>query len=135
MVSERRNLRGARHSQGRIRGGMETPTVTKAIIKPPDHSASRYQITFSPPASGPASFRKKGQFSLKNHVPSNAVPISLSNFARMLTHGIRRLQAMLLGHNVSPEKLYAELEASSIPVSTADCRTCQDPCDEGACSR
>ncbi|KAF7433289.1 hypothetical protein PC9H_005239 [Pleurotus ostreatus] len=49
----------------------------------------------------------------------------------MLTHGIRRLQAMLLGHNVSPEKLYAELEASSIPVSTADCRTCQDPCDEG----
>ncbi|KAL0949559.1 hypothetical protein HGRIS_009608 [Hohenbuehelia grisea] len=38
---------------------------------------------------------------------------------------------MLLGHTSNPEKLYAELESSSVPVSTADCRTCLDPCDLG----
>ncbi|KAG5654476.1 hypothetical protein H0H81_001975 [Sphagnurus paluster] len=44
---------------------------------------------------------------------------------------LRRLQAMVLGHELDPDNIRAQLEASNVPVTTADCRNCSDPCEEG----
>lgn len=46
-------------------------------------------------------------------------------------YNLRRLQALVMGHEVNTSVLHTQLEASSVPVSLADCRTCADPCDLG----
>ncbi|RDB23227.1 Altered inheritance of mitochondria protein 32 [Hypsizygus marmoreus] len=44
---------------------------------------------------------------------------------------LRGLRAMVLGHELDPDALRAQLQASAVPVTTSDCRTCSDPCEEG----
>lgn len=44
----------------------------------------------------------------------------------------RKLKATVLGMDASDPKATEELEAAGVPVSEADCRSCADPCDEGA---
>ncbi|KAJ7100106.1 Sucrase/ferredoxin-like-domain-containing protein [Mycena belliarum] len=45
--------------------------------------------------------------------------------------GLRKLKAWVLRHELDPENIRAQLSASAVPVSTAGCRTCADPCEEG----
>jgi hypothetical protein len=45
---------------------------------------------------------------------------------------LRKVKAAVLGHNNDMEKTAAELTAAGIPTSSADCRGCADPCEEGA---
>ncbi|KAK0490735.1 Sucrase/ferredoxin-like-domain-containing protein [Armillaria novae-zelandiae] len=47
---------------------------------------------------------------------------------------LRRVAALVLGQDNSPQGLHAELEASAVPVTNAQCRSCPDPCDEGQIS-
>ncbi|KAF8204938.1 Sucrase/ferredoxin-like-domain-containing protein [Pholiota molesta] len=44
-------------------------------------------------------------------------------------YGFRTLQSIVFGHQEDP--LCRSLRASAVPVSTADCRACADPCDLG----
>ncbi|KAJ7499152.1 Sucrase/ferredoxin-like-domain-containing protein [Mycena latifolia] len=44
---------------------------------------------------------------------------------------LRKLRALVLGHDQPPDNIYATLTASGIPVASADCRTCANPCEEG----
>lgn len=44
----------------------------------------------------------------------------------------RKLKATVLGMDASDPKAAEELEAAGVPVSEVDCRSCADPCDEGA---
>ncbi|KAF8916766.1 Sucrase/ferredoxin-like-domain-containing protein [Mucidula mucida] len=44
---------------------------------------------------------------------------------------LRRGLALVLGQDNTLQGLHAELEASSVPVTYAQCRACPDPCDEG----
>lgn len=44
---------------------------------------------------------------------------------------LRKLKAIVLGHNLDIDSTAASLEEASIPVSRDDCRTCADPCDLG----
>ncbi|GLB33574.1 putative sucrase/ferredoxin-like protein [Lyophyllum shimeji] len=46
-------------------------------------------------------------------------------------YSLRRLQAMVLGYEQDPDTIRSQLEAASVPVTSADCRTCSDPCEEG----
>ncbi|KDQ64631.1 hypothetical protein JAAARDRAFT_28270 [Jaapia argillacea MUCL 33604] len=43
----------------------------------------------------------------------------------------RRFKSLLLGQSSSPNKYMDVLEAASVPISTAQCRSCEDPCNEG----
>ncbi|KAJ7202988.1 Sucrase/ferredoxin-like-domain-containing protein [Mycena haematopus] len=45
--------------------------------------------------------------------------------------GLRKLRAWVFNHELNPDNIRAQLSASAIPVSSADCRTCSDPCEEG----
>jgi hypothetical protein len=47
---------------------------------------------------------------------------------------LRKVKAMILGRGVNRENLYGQLEASAVPTSLTDCRTCPDPCDQGKSS-
>ncbi|KAK7044963.1 Sucrase/ferredoxin-like-domain-containing protein [Favolaschia claudopus] len=44
---------------------------------------------------------------------------------------LRRLRAWVFNHELDPNKIRDQLSASAVPVSSADCRTCSDPCDDG----
>ncbi|KAJ6539123.1 Sucrase/ferredoxin-like-domain-containing protein [Mycena capillaripes] len=44
---------------------------------------------------------------------------------------LRTLRALILGLDQPPDNIYTTLTASGIPVASADCRTCPNPCDEG----
>ncbi|KAJ7507528.1 Sucrase/ferredoxin-like-domain-containing protein [Mycena galericulata] len=45
---------------------------------------------------------------------------------------LRKLRALVLGQEQAQENnIYGTLTASGIPVASADCRTCPNPCDEG----
>ncbi|XP_006459893.1 hypothetical protein AGABI2DRAFT_184400 [Agaricus bisporus var. bisporus H97] len=46
-------------------------------------------------------------------------------------YSLRKLQAYVLGRPAETEEVCTQLRASSVPVSTADCRSCTDPCDLG----
>ncbi|KAF9449893.1 hypothetical protein P691DRAFT_666473 [Macrolepiota fuliginosa MF-IS2] len=46
-------------------------------------------------------------------------------------YSIRKLQAYVLGQPAEVEEVCGQLRASSVPVSSADCRSCSDPCDLG----
>ncbi|EMD40810.1 hypothetical protein CERSUDRAFT_62787 [Gelatoporia subvermispora B] len=45
---------------------------------------------------------------------------------------LRKLKALVLGHNTDMDQTTTELQAAAIPVSTVDCRSCANPCDEGS---
>ncbi|KAJ7108659.1 Sucrase/ferredoxin-like-domain-containing protein [Mycena epipterygia] len=45
--------------------------------------------------------------------------------------GLRKLKAWVLKHELDPDKIRTQLSASAVPVSTADCRTCSNPCEDG----
>ncbi|KAJ7359561.1 Sucrase/ferredoxin-like-domain-containing protein [Mycena albidolilacea] len=45
--------------------------------------------------------------------------------------GLRKLKAWVLNHELNPDHIREQLGASGVPVSTADCRTCADPCEDG----
>ncbi|KAJ7276170.1 Sucrase/ferredoxin-like-domain-containing protein [Mycena haematopus] len=47
---------------------------------------------------------------------------------------LRKLKALVWGHDHPPDNIYATLTASGIPVTAVDCRTCPNPCDEGEIS-
>ncbi|KAJ7045912.1 Sucrase/ferredoxin-like-domain-containing protein [Mycena alexandri] len=44
---------------------------------------------------------------------------------------LRRLRAWAFSHELNPDNIRAQLDASAVPVSYADCRTCADPCEDG----
>ena len=44
---------------------------------------------------------------------------------------LRKLQAYVLGRQAGTEEVCGQLRASYVPVSSADCRSCSDPCDLG----
>ncbi|KAJ7468008.1 Sucrase/ferredoxin-like-domain-containing protein [Mycena latifolia] len=44
---------------------------------------------------------------------------------------LRRLKAWALRHELDPDNIRTQLSASAVPVSTAGCRTCSDPCEDG----
>ncbi|KAJ7689432.1 Sucrase/ferredoxin-like-domain-containing protein [Mycena rosella] len=44
---------------------------------------------------------------------------------------LRRLRAWVFRHELDPENIRTQLSASAVPVSTADCRTCSNPCEDG----
>ena len=44
---------------------------------------------------------------------------------------LRKLKAMVLGHNLDMQTTAASLEDANVPVSRDDCRACADPCDIG----
>ncbi|KAF8076150.1 multicopper oxidase-domain-containing protein [Lyophyllum atratum] len=46
-------------------------------------------------------------------------------------YSLRRLQAMVLGYELDPDTIRSQLEAAAVPVTTADCRSCSDPCELG----
>ncbi|KXN87889.1 Altered inheritance of mitochondria protein 32 [Leucoagaricus sp. SymC.cos] len=46
-------------------------------------------------------------------------------------YSLRKLQAYVLGRPADTEEVCSQLRASSVPVSSADCRSCSDPCDLG----
>lgn len=46
-------------------------------------------------------------------------------------HRLRQIKAYALGEVVDKDTLFTELEESYVPISSADCRICPDPCDEG----
>lgn len=43
---------------------------------------------------------------------------------------VRRIRS-LLGSPVEKQSIYEQLDASDVPVTSADCRTCSNPCDQG----
>ena len=46
----------------------------------------------------------------------------------------RKIKARIIGANAekaTSEGVIADLMAASVPISSADCRICPDPCDEG----
>ncbi|KAF7351324.1 hypothetical protein MSAN_01563900 [Mycena sanguinolenta] len=45
--------------------------------------------------------------------------------------GFRKLKAWALNHELDTDNIRTRLSASGVPVSSADCRTCSDPCEEG----
>ncbi|KAJ6557817.1 Sucrase/ferredoxin-like-domain-containing protein [Mycena capillaripes] len=45
--------------------------------------------------------------------------------------GLRRLRAWVFNHELNVDNIRTQLSASAVPVSTADCRTCSDPCEDG----
>ncbi|KAJ7461762.1 Sucrase/ferredoxin-like-domain-containing protein [Mycena galericulata] len=44
---------------------------------------------------------------------------------------LRKLQAWAFNHELNPDNIRKQLSASAVPVSSADCRTCSDPCEDG----
>ncbi|KIP07026.1 hypothetical protein PHLGIDRAFT_433946 [Phlebiopsis gigantea 11061_1 CR5-6] len=48
-----------------------------------------------------------------------------------MTSSLRKLKAMVLGHNLDVNTTAATLEEAAVPVSRDDCRACADPCDVG----
>ena len=48
-----------------------------------------------------------------------------------MTSSLRKLKAMVLGHNLDMTTTAATLEEAAVPVSRDDCRACADPCDVG----
>ncbi|KAJ8086356.1 hypothetical protein PM082_005179 [Marasmius tenuissimus] len=48
-------------------------------------------------------------------------------------YALRRIKAVLLGEDVSPESIARKLEDGGVPITDldVDCRSCPDPCDEG----
>lgn len=47
---------------------------------------------------------------------------------------LRKLKSVVLGQHINMEGIQAELQAANVPLSTADCRICPNPCDEGLCA-
>jgi hypothetical protein len=41
-----------------------------------------------------------------------------------------KLKAFVFG-SPNGQKVYQNLEAADVPVTTADCRSCANPCDQG----
>jgi hypothetical protein len=52
-------------------------------------------------------------------------------------YSLRRLRAIVMNgtRELEPHVIHDRLQASSVPVTLADCRTCLDPCEEGRASR
>lgn len=48
-----------------------------------------------------------------------------------MSASLRKLKAIVLGHNTDMDSTTALLQEACIPVSTDDCRACADPCDQG----
>ena len=54
----------------------------------------------------------------------------------------RKIKALVIGTDadtissdadtISSDGVISDLKAASVPISSADCRICPDPCDEGA---
>ncbi|KAJ7717628.1 Sucrase/ferredoxin-like-domain-containing protein [Mycena maculata] len=44
---------------------------------------------------------------------------------------LRKLKAWVLSHELNTDNIRDRLTASAVPVSTADCRVCSDPCEDG----
>lgn len=44
---------------------------------------------------------------------------------------LRRVKALVLGHDLSADATRIALEASSVPIADVDCRTCPEPCTDG----
>jgi hypothetical protein len=47
----------------------------------------------------------------------------------------RKLKALIIGADagaVTSDSVIADLKAASVPITSADCRICPDPCDQGA---
>ncbi|KAF7301470.1 hypothetical protein MIND_00712400 [Mycena indigotica] len=45
---------------------------------------------------------------------------------------LRRLRALVLGESeLEPHNIHTSLSASGIPITTVDCRSCSNPCEEG----
>ncbi|KAJ6447950.1 Sucrase/ferredoxin-like-domain-containing protein [Mycena vulgaris] len=44
---------------------------------------------------------------------------------------LRKVKAWALGHELNPDTIRNQLSTLAVPVSTADCRTCSDPCEDG----
>ncbi|KAK7044800.1 Sucrase/ferredoxin-like-domain-containing protein [Favolaschia claudopus] len=44
---------------------------------------------------------------------------------------LRKLKAWALNHTLDPAAIHSQLDAAGVPVSSADCRTCADPCQDG----
>lgn len=61
--------------------------------------------------------------------PGSPSPLSLTLF-RAIMYGFKSLQALVFGHQ-QEDPLCRSLRAVDVPVSTADCRACADPCDLG----
>jgi hypothetical protein len=59
------------------------------------------------------------------------INISRTDSSFRLPMSLRKLRALVLGHDQPPDNIYTTLTASGIPVASADCRTCPNPCDEG----
>lgn len=53
----------------------------------------------------------------------------------VISAAARKLKAMIIGPDagtLTSESVITDLKAASIPISSADCRICPDPCNEGA---
>ncbi|GJE84120.1 sucrase ferredoxin [Phanerochaete sordida] len=48
-----------------------------------------------------------------------------------MTSQLRKLKAIVLGHNLDMDSTTANLEEANVPVSRDECRACADPCDLG----
>lgn len=48
-----------------------------------------------------------------------------------MTSQLRKLKAIVLGHNLNMDTTTANLEEANVPVSRDSCRACADPCDLG----
>lgn len=48
-----------------------------------------------------------------------------------MSSSLRKLKAIVLGHNTDMESTAAQLQDACIPISTDECRGCPDPCDQG----
>ncbi|KAK1228899.1 hypothetical protein PQX77_008057 [Marasmius sp. AFHP31] len=48
-------------------------------------------------------------------------------------YALRRIKAVFLGEDVTPESIARKLENGGVPITDldVDCRSCPDPCDEG----
>jgi hypothetical protein len=44
---------------------------------------------------------------------------------------LRKLKAVVLGHNLDMDKTRTDLAAVGVPVSDANCRACANTCSEG----
>ncbi|KAF8169855.1 Sucrase/ferredoxin-like-domain-containing protein [Mycena galopus ATCC 62051] len=44
--------------------------------------------------------------------------------------GLRKLRAWVFNHELNPDNIRAQLSASAVPVTSAECRTCANPCED-----
>ncbi|EPQ59395.1 hypothetical protein GLOTRDRAFT_136275 [Gloeophyllum trabeum ATCC 11539] len=47
--------------------------------------------------------------------------------------GFRKFKSIILGQSPDTDANRPAFDAANIPLATADCRSCADPCDKGAC--